>query len=680
MPTKIEKIRVPTVRGEGLVRSESFNEEERTVEVIWATETPVLRYSWQHGPYNEILKMSSDAIRMERLDKGMSVLNSHKSWDMKDRIGTVVPGSIRLSEGKGSCLVKLNKSEMGERIYQDLKDGHPFPVSVGYHVHKFVKEEREGAPPDWTAVDWEPNEISATPVPADASAHSRSEQDGQDLETYECVMERNEPAVSETASDQEDDEMPNSPSNENTVDDIKRQAEEDAQRKVNEALAEAKRKAEEDSKRVAEEAAEKARNEERERTSSIARLCNDHKMSDEFRKKHIDENSDLNTVRAAILDAQIKNEDEMPTFSNASPAQPTGGQDETETRRKAVSDALLYRHDPGTFELDDAARQWMGMSLVGIARSYLEDCGQSTRGMSDVEVAKRMFHSTSDFPLILGNVANTTFLKAYETYPSTYEMFGTRTTVANFKPQKVMRLGDAPGLERINEHGEYGRGTMKEAGESLSIDDFGVMIGFTRRALINDEQGAFTKVPQMLGAKAKELENDIFWDVLLNNPKMSDGKALFGAEHGNLRTKADPSADAIAAARLHMRKQKGLGGKRPLNLRITRLAIPAKFEYAVEKLMGTLPSDDTAKNVPASIKRLTSVVEPRLDDAPDMPWFACADPSTIDTVHYAFLSGQEGARVDTKEGWDIDGMELKINHDFGAGAIDHRGMQKTPTK
>ncbi|MGH0004863.1 prohead protease/major capsid protein fusion protein [Pseudovibrio ascidiaceicola] len=679
MPLKSEKIRVPTVRGEGLVRSDTFNEEERTVEVIWATEAPVLRYCWHHGYYNEILQMSSDAIRMDRLDKGMSVLNSHKSWDMNNRIGTVVPGSVRLSQGKGTCLIKLNKSDVGERIFLDLKDGHSFPVSVGYRVHKFLKEETEGETPDWTAVDWEPNEISAVPVPADAGAHSRSIEGEQEPETYECVLQRNEPAVPDTASDQEDDEMPNTLS-EKTADEIKREAKESAKRETDTLLAESKRKAEEETKRAAEEAAEKARSEERTRTTEITKLCREHDMDDEFAAKHIAANSDLNAVRTAILDKIKSTEEETASFSSAPPAEPNGRQDAVETRRKAVGDALLHRHNPSLFQIDDAAREWAGMSLVGMARTYLEDCGVSTRGMSDVEVAKRMFHSTSDFPLILGNVANTTFLKAYETYPSTYEQFGTRTTVANFKPQKVVRLGDAPGLERINEHGEYGRGTMKEAGESLSIDDFGVIIGFTRRALINDELGAFTKIPQMLGAKAKELENDIFWDVMLKNPKMADGKLLFSNDHKNLTAKSNPDAAAIAAARLRMRQQKGLDGKRPLNLRPTRLAIPAALEFDIEKLMGSVPSDDVTKNVPESIKRLIPVVEPRLDEASDAPWFACADPNTIDTIHYAFLSGQEGARVDTKEGWDIDGMELKIAHDFGASAIDHRGLQKIPTK
>ena len=50
----------------------------------------------------------------------------------------------------------------------------------------------------------------------------------------------------------------------------------------------------------------------------------------------------------------------------------------------------------------------------------------------------------------------------------------------------------------------------------------------------------------------------------------------------------------------------------------------------------------------------------------------------IDTIEYAFLEGQEGVFIETRMGFDVDGVEIKARLDFGAKAIDWRGLYKNP--
>jgi hypothetical protein len=33
----------------------------------------------------------------------------------------------------------------------------------------------------------------------------------------------------------------------------------------------------------------------------------------------------------------------------------------------------------------------------------------------------------------------------------------------------------------------------------------------------------------------------------------------------------------------------------------------------------------------------------------------------------------EGPQVESRSGWDVDGVEIRVILDFGAGFIDHRG-------
>ena len=42
------------------------------------------------------------------------------------------------------------------------------------------------------------------------------------------------------------------------------------------------------------------------------------------------------------------------------------------------------------------------------------------------------------------------------------------------------------------------------------------------------------------------------------------------------------------------------------------------------------------------------------------------------------VGGGEGAYIETRNGFDVDGVEIKCRLDFGAKAIDWRGLYKNP--
>ena len=148
------------------VRAESFTEEDRTVEIVWAAGASVKRYSWDEGYYMEELSMDPAHIRMDRFT-AMSLLDSHDAYSMDYRIGTVVPGTVRIENGRAYARVKLSRNARGEDLFQDLRDGMPFPVSVGYKIHAYEKKEGDdGQLPTLRAIDWEPLELSAVPISA----------------------------------------------------------------------------------------------------------------------------------------------------------------------------------------------------------------------------------------------------------------------------------------------------------------------------------------------------------------------------------------------------------------------------------------------------------------------------------------------------------------------------------
>lgn len=152
-----------------------FDEEERTVDIVFGTEVPILRYDWERGrKYWEVLSMQPNHVRLERLNSIGAVLDSHSAYSVGDVIGAVKRDSARVEKGKGLATLRLSRREDVNPIWQDIKDGILRSFSVGAAVFTFLEDQAKDGITRMTAVDWEPREISIVPVPADAGATARS--------------------------------------------------------------------------------------------------------------------------------------------------------------------------------------------------------------------------------------------------------------------------------------------------------------------------------------------------------------------------------------------------------------------------------------------------------------------------------------------------------------------------
>lgn len=357
--------------------------------------------------------------------------------------------------------------------------------------------------------------------------------------------------------------------------------------------------------------------------------------------------------------------------------------DEQETRRQAAVEFVLHRADPGRVKMSDKTRAFgfQGMKLIDLARDFLESHGEKTRGLYPDEIARRAFHSTSDFPNVLLDASNKSLRAAYDVYPQTFKPFSRQVSAPDFKTMNRIQLGEMPALAKVNESGEFTRGTVTEGKETLRVLTYGKVIGITRQTIVNDDLGAFTRIPAGFGTSVATLESDLVWSIITTNAAMADGVQLFHATHANLIASggAAPSVTTLGATRTLMRKQKGLDATTKLNIRARYLLVPVELETGVEQLLKTINYADASSNaVPQSLKNLEVIGEPRLSDNSAVIWYLAADPSQIDTIEYAYLEGNEGAYIESRMGFDVDGMETKVRLDFGCNVIDFRGFAKNP--
>lgn len=359
-----------------------------------------------------------------------------------------------------------------------------------------------------------------------------------------------------------------------------------------------------------------------------------------------------------------------------------GTRDESKTYREGAINALLHRSNPGAHKLDERSQDFRGFDLGDFARDCVERAGVSTRGMSKNEIAVRAMHSTSDFPFILENVVTKSLRAGYEGTQRTFLPFSRRATLPDFKQISRVQLGGAPNLKRVLEGAEYEQGTIGDGAEKYAVQKYGRIVAITWETIINDDLDALTRIPQAFGASAADLESDLVYAILTGNPAMSDGKALFHADHGNLGAPAglddalDPAvANPIAEMRKLMLLQKGIEG-RYITVRPKFLIVPPELEEVALKITNATILATKSQDVNVVGPTLTPIVEPRLHDGSTTAWYGAAEPSTVDTIEYAYLQGHEGVFTETKNGFEVDGVQVKCRHVFGAKAIDFRGLFK----
>ncbi len=352
------------------------------------------------------------------------------------------------------------------------------------------------------------------------------------------------------------------------------------------------------------------------------------------------------------------------------------GSDDPAVQVQRMGEALVARLNP-TVKPSEPARPYMALGLVDMAKICLQLRGERVGMVSREEILQRAMATTSDFPNLLTSTGNRVLMMAYEASPNPLKSLARQGTIADFRPKSLLRLGDLPKLKKVNEQGEIKHSVPGESREGYSLETFGTIFSLTRKAIINDDLGAFNEWSVIMGRASAETEADQLVQLLLqgsgNGPVMGDGKRLFAPEHGNLAgAGASPAVSALTDARVAMRNQKGLDNNTPINATPKYLLVGSALETVAEQLLTSIYAQTPVEANPF-IGRLTPLVEPRL---PPTAWYLFADPASLPVLEYSYLSSAPGPQLATRQGWDVLGMEFRCILDFGCGAIDWRGAYR----
>ncbi len=131
-------------------------EDERTVEFSFSSETPVKRWFG-----NEVLSHDLKAVDLGRMNDGAPVLFNH---DPDRVIGVVERAWVDGEKRRARALVRFSRNSFAEEVLADVRDGVLRNISVGYSID--TAEERDD---NIVVTRWQPHEVSVVSIPADPS-------------------------------------------------------------------------------------------------------------------------------------------------------------------------------------------------------------------------------------------------------------------------------------------------------------------------------------------------------------------------------------------------------------------------------------------------------------------------------------------------------------------------------
>jgi HK97 family phage prohead protease len=628
-------------------RAETADKAARTVEIVLHTGAPVQRVNWWSGDEYEMqLVMTPEAADLGRMNAGANLLNSHDASSLNGILGSFVDGSVKFTDGQLVGRAKFSHRAGVQDIIQDVADGIIRHASIGFRIKSRTITERENAPDLHTITKWEPYEASLVAVPADAGAQVR--------QAYEAWGERFAMTTSAVPT------APTAP----------------AAAPMDDALAAARAEGRETERKL-----QVGRTTALRRAALLHLAATDTQTLEAFASTHSPEEitAEAFRLRQVFEDRGGSSDGQaIPTHGPNRSASIAAGQTEPEKRAGAIEAALLHRYDPAKHKLGDGHREFVGLSLVELARDYMTRQGRDMRGKGRGEVAREVFagsaHATGDFPFILANVANKTLRMGYDESPRTFVPFCRQTNLADFKIVSRTLLGEAPTLTLKAPGMEITEGTLSETREQWSLKTYAKAFSIDREAIVNDDLDAFSRIPALFGAAAARMESDVVWAVITtgDTTAMGDGGFLFRA--ANTASAASPSSTSLMDMRRVIRLAKGVDGTTLLNLMPSFIIAPEALYGAIEQLFsGAYVPTGATTAMTAQLLALQRIYEPRLDADSATKWYMSAAPSQIDTVEYGYLAESPGPQTMTEMDFGV-GMTVKVFEDFGAKAIDFRGF------
>jgi signal peptide peptidase SppA len=321
---------------------------------------------------------------------------------------------------------------------------------------------------------------------------------------------------------------------------------------------------------------------------------------------------------------------------------------------------------------EDTAAEWLRMQ--GEFRMYAAEGGVTA----------------GNYPNLLAGFMSKTLDTVGQVRQSTYrEWTAQHPSVPDFNPRLIVGQGSVGYLPEIPGDGDPTpeTSTAEEPLAWFQVHRRGEKLKLTPYMVTQDMLNAFADSFGKLQLSQDKTIDRMAIDLLVSNPVMIDGVALFHADHENLIASggAAPSATTAKANRLMMRTQKEIGGNDPLELEPRVTFVPDELEeaaiqtfYSTAKLTEIImKSTDAGVNIYRNANN-TVISSQRLSAASAVAWYQFANPQIMPVIKRVYQTGYENGR---RESWwdpDTQCRYFRFEIRLAVFVAGHRGVVKNP--
>lgn len=429
---------------------------------------------------------------------------------------------------------------------------------------------------------------------------------------------------------------------------------------------------------------------ERQRCADITALCRQFSVSEADASRYISDGVSVDKVREAILDGMVQGG--VP-ISQGGHAEVTS--DAEDKFRAAAGDALVMRSGIEISNPAAGARELMGMSLRDMAIESLAAEGQTGLNRRSSEeiynlASRQFFNPTAAFPSILDNAINKAYVEGHKKVAVTFDRWTKKGSLKDFKTADNNYLaGPAGEFLEVPEGGELKHDVPSDAKRpTRKLKTYGRQFTLTRQAFINDDIDLVTKIPARYAASARKTINKQCCQVVVDNPAIYDGTALFSKAHGNLvKTGTGITQASMQIMIMALQTQKDEFDE-AIIVRPAKILVPVGYAFDMYTLFYS-STINTAGNTQAVNplyryrKQIEIIEEPTLNVLCGgfgnvMPWFLIGAADDTDFIEVDYLNGQEIPTIRRMETPGTLGFIWDIYLDWGISVMDFRGAVKNP--
>ena len=361
---------------------------------------------------------------------------------------------------------------------------------------------------------------------------------------------------------------------------------------------------------------------------------------------------------------------------------------------EATSGKIFAKEGVGAHQVKQMADY--KIKLAEAARIYSRAITGSRRDFLNFSEAM----TTSDFPLLFGDILDRQMLANYKETPSVYRNYCKISTVADFRTVKRFTTSGAEGiLAAVEEQAEYPESELDEAKFQYAVKKYGRAIPISWETMINDDLDALKDVPARFGRAARRSEQKFATGLHVGTS--GPDATLYSTANKNIVT-SNPvlSIAGLQTAMTIIAAQVDTGGD-PIFIDAIHLVVPPALEITAKNILNaTQLVLNTAGATTTQELRVNNWMQNRvkLSVDPYIPivasssntntsWYLFADPNDgRPALEVGFLRGHTtpeirikspnsmmvgGGNVNAMDGdFDTDSIRYRIRHVFGGVTLD----------